>query len=164
MISPSQLKIGIACAAYYSEKWLRAEVIAEPDSDQVKLLFIDFGTIGNVSIKNIRWLLSSLCDIPRLCHRGALDLLRPINNYKIERLVTKTFCEMVGEKSVMAVISHINEVRFQKCSGLYGIFNWFITFQCNTISMILVDTNDPHEDVIINKILLDDVLAVTKRK
>lgn len=93
---------------------MRAEILTNPDENLgLKLLFVDFGTIEYVSIENIRHLKSELCEIPRLCHRGALDFIKPLNDYKMERKIVKIFVEMVTETSLMAVISKIDEVRAQ---------------------------------------------------
>lgn len=115
IVHPSQLQIGNVCAAFFCDKWMRAEVLGEPIDDLVKLLFVDFGTIANVSIQNCRWLLAQFCELPRFSHRGALAFLEPIDNYKIEKAITKTFCKMVRDKSMMGVILKIDEVRIGMC-------------------------------------------------
>lgn len=106
------MQVGDACAAFFAGQWLRAELITQPnDSGRLKLLFVDFGTIAYVPIENVRCLTMDLYEIPRLCHRGVLDFIEPLDDHKSEQKIIKAFCEMVRDKSLMAVISHVNNVR-----------------------------------------------------
>lgn len=99
------------CAAFFADQWLRAEILTSPDENfGVKLLFVDFGTIETVSIDNIHHIKAELCEMPRSCHRGALEFLKPFNDYKLERKIVKKFCELVTDKSLMAIISKVDEV------------------------------------------------------
>lgn len=112
------------CASFVSDRWLRAEVLSPPDeNDRLKLLFVDFGTIDYVPVKNIRYLLSESCEIRRLCHRGILDFVEPVVDYKIELKIIKKFCEMVSNRSLVAVISDVDEVRVHRNDLLWS--NYF---------------------------------------
>ncbi|XP_037047610.1 uncharacterized protein LOC119082251 [Bradysia coprophila] len=136
MIRRSEIQIGHVCAAFYANKWSRAEILSH-DDDRLKLLFVDYGTIDYVSIEDTRYLYADVCEIPRLCHRGALAFLEPLRNNQLEQKIIKIFCEMVADRSLIAVFSSVHE--------------------SDHISMTLVDTSDKKADLIINKSLMESL-------
>lgn len=142
---------------------MRAEIISRPDEDdRLKLFFVDCGTIADVSVEDIRHLDTEYCQIPRLSHRGALESIEPLENYKMERKMINMFCKMVDDSSPMAIVGDIVEVSVSyKAKFCFSFFNRkFLSFlQNGIISMTLVDTSDADEDVIINKILLESLTA-----
>lgn len=78
-----------------------------PDEDErVQVLFVDYGTIDYVPSGRLRYLRKEQCVMPRLCHRGALAFV----NNRSERNVIKQFCGLAGNKTLVAVFSHIDEV------------------------------------------------------
>lgn len=103
------MQIGNVCAAYYADKWSRAEILSQ-DSDRLKLLFVDYGTIDYVPIEQTRHLYAQLCEPSRLCHRGSLSFLKPLWNAQLEKKIVKIFCEMVAGKSLIAVLTDVDEV------------------------------------------------------
>lgn len=122
------------CAASVSDQWLRAEILSPPDEDdRLQLLFVDFGTIDYVPIENIRYLRADLCEISRFCHRGVLDIVGPLNDYKMEKKIIETFCQLVRDKAVMAVVSDVDEVRLH----LDDVFRAFFLLCPFRFSMIL---------------------------
>lgn len=138
---------------------MRAEILTPPDEDdRLQLLFVDFGTIDYVPIENIRYLRWDLCEMSRFCHRGVLDIVVPLNDHKMEQKIIKTFCQLVSDKSVMAVVSDVDEVRLHLndfCRAI--LFTSSFSFQYDSICVTLIDTNSPDDDIIINKILMEMV-------
>lgn len=67
-------------------------------------------------MKKTRYLNADMCEIPRLCHRGALAFVEPLQDDQVEKKVIAKFCELVADKSLMAVFSNVDEV-----SILYGM-------------------------------------------
>lgn len=107
----SEVRIGNVCAAYYAHKWSRAEILSH-DNENLKLLFVDYGTIDHVPIEMTRYLYADACAIPRLCHWGELSFLEPLGNDQLEKRINKLFCEMVADKSLMAVFSKVDKVSY----------------------------------------------------
>ncbi|KAJ6638353.1 Tudor domain-containing protein 5 [Pseudolycoriella hygida] len=134
-IKDCHMIVGHVCAAFVDDKWFRAEILTRPDEDdQVQLLFVDYGTIDYVSVEHIRHLSSELCSMPRLAHRGVLDFVK-LTSCDSEKI--NKFCDMIRNRSLMALISVIND-------------------NDKAISMTLVDTNSD-EDIIINKVLMEEL-------
>ena len=47
----------VCCSLYFEDqKWHRAKIIGDLETESVKVCFVDFGTIGKVSIENLRYL------------------------------------------------------------------------------------------------------------
>lgn len=107
LIEKPHIKKGYACAAMYEKIWHRAEIIEEPKRESVKVFFVDYGTIGEVAIKDLRYLLDTFCSIPKLCYRGTLDFVKPIN-CRWDTEATSFFISLIEDVKLVAGVSEID--------------------------------------------------------
>lgn len=107
LIKEEHLRRGYACAALYCNIWHRGEIQGQPKDGKVAIFFVDYGTVDQVYIDEIRYLLVSFCYTPKLCHRGTLDFVKPINcRWNVE---TTTFLlGLVTDRKLIAGISEID--------------------------------------------------------
>lgn len=79
--SRANIKPGLLVAAQYNGEWHRAEVISVSEcSEKVRVFFLDYGTVANISANSIKYLLRSFLKYPRYALRGCLSNLRPPKN------------------------------------------------------------------------------------
>ncbi|XP_055310115.1 uncharacterized protein LOC129573532 [Sitodiplosis mosellana] len=75
-IPESYLTLGRICAAMYDTQWHRAEIIEVLDIS-LKVLYVDYGTVGEVEKKAVRFLHKRFSQDPIYAHRGCLDKCKP---------------------------------------------------------------------------------------
>lgn len=81
-LSDSNIKVGLLVACYLPQykAWNRAKVLKPLDANHmVRLLFVDFGTVGQVHIKHTKYLLPEFLTYPRFSHKGRLLNIKPPN-------------------------------------------------------------------------------------
>lgn len=77
LIKPEYMMKGYACAALYDNVWHRGEITGPVKDGKVGIFFVDYGTVDQVEIGSVRYLLNSFCALPKLCHHGMLDFIKP---------------------------------------------------------------------------------------
>lgn len=107
MIKKSHIQKGYACAALYENIWHRAEILEKPQRETVKVFFVDYGTIDRVAITDIRYLLDTFSIIPKLCHRGTLDFVKPIN-HRWDNNATSFFLSLIQDRKLVTGVSEID--------------------------------------------------------
>jgi hypothetical protein len=92
--------VGMRIIAFTCGEWDRAEVISKPNANGLlKLFFIDFGTTGNVEIKNCKMLVEEYAVIPKQAIRGGLYGIKPVRNCRLWSLcITQNFIERIRNK------------------------------------------------------------------
>lgn len=122
IISEKNIQPGLLVACYLEEftDWHRAMVINRIDEKgNVRLFFLDYGTVGFVKLRNIKYLFKTFLKYPRMAHRGRFHNLKPptnpiawseedvnefiikIANEKFKAVVLKTDEEQVHEIDIM---------------------------------------------------------------
>lgn len=77
-ISDPNIKQGLLIAALYAKKWYRASVVNPVnDKGEVRVFYVDYGTVDVVSKHCIKLLYKKYLDTPRLSYRGRLVNLKP---------------------------------------------------------------------------------------
>lgn len=114
VISDENIKPGllVVCFLKYFKKWHRAIVIKPPDvNGKVRLNFIDYGTVANVSKTKVKFMFEKFLRYPRMASRGRLVNLKP--PYQ-ERMWTdkqvRAFIEKICNKELKAQIVRRDEV------------------------------------------------------
>ncbi|XP_037028541.1 uncharacterized protein LOC119068840 isoform X2 [Bradysia coprophila] len=137
LIKQEHMQNGYACAALYAKFWHRGEIIGQVEDGKVSVFFVDYGTVDQVAIGGIRYLLNSFCVQPKLCHRGTLDYIKPRNlsqRWTVD--ATSFLISLVENKKLTAGITDIdrknNSVRMYiidteaninvNCSLVYEMF------------------------------------------
>lgn len=112
LIQKRHMRKGYACAALYDKIWHRGVIQDQPKDGSVKIFFVDYGTVDQVSIDDIRYLLNSFCNTPKLCYRGTLDFIKPLD-YRWDIEATYFFHGLVENKKLIAGVSEVDrEVSF----------------------------------------------------
>ena len=101
------MRTGYACAAMYQNIWHRGEIQEKPKDEKVKIYFVDYGTIDDIPITDVRYLLANFCHTPKLCHRGTLDFVKPIR-YSWNNEATFFFINLVRNKKLIGGVSEID--------------------------------------------------------
>uniref|UniRef100_A0A182W7I2 HTH OST-type domain-containing protein n=1 Tax=Anopheles minimus TaxID=112268 RepID=A0A182W7I2_9DIPT len=79
LVPETMVQVGLYCAAKYYDRWYRAQVMGPLNYQRVLLLYIDYGYLRYVPLKEIRFLTRELASIPRQAIRVALKYLKPTN-------------------------------------------------------------------------------------
>lgn len=113
-ISDINVKPGLLIACYLKEykKWHRALVINPVDSnDMVRMIMFDYGTVGLIHKKNIKFLFASFLKYPRFSLRGRFVNLKPPNlERQWEEKEVEKMLMFVGNRELKAVVQRFDEV------------------------------------------------------
>lgn len=78
-LTQKNLLKGLYVAALFSKLWHRGFVIKVwPQVNMARILFVDFGTVDDIPIDNIRFMIDSFLTLPATAHRGVLSHVQPI--------------------------------------------------------------------------------------
>ncbi|CRK95022.1 CLUMA_CG008508, isoform A [Clunio marinus] len=116
-LSSYQIKIGMRVAVNVFSEWNRAEVISEvnPNTKDVRLFFIDYGTTGFVPYNCCKILFENFSALPRKSYRGAVYGIRPKGNKRLWNLsITDEFVKYIRNK-----IHHIEIVNYHEQEDFY---------------------------------------------
>ncbi|XP_039956448.1 uncharacterized protein LOC120772104 [Bactrocera tryoni] len=102
-VSPGQV-----CAALYKGLWHRAEILTSVIGNKAKVFFVDYGTVSNVPVSNIKFLLTSFARLPKQAIRGSLSHICP-NNYHWSPESIQYFLSLSSELMLYGQVSEINE-------------------------------------------------------
>lgn len=117
------------------EHWHRAKILEiYLDSHEVKILYIDYGTVMKVSINQIKYLRKEFANVPSMAYRGCLSKIVPIRT-RFSVSATNCFYSKVSEKLLAGQASYID-------------------FEEQIVYMILTDTTT-EKDFCINNHLYD---------
>ncbi|XP_061402639.1 tudor domain-containing protein 5 [Musca vetustissima] len=113
-MTPQELRIPIAClnpgqfcAAAFNEMWHRAEIVAAPVNNKIKVSFIDYGTVCDVDICDIKYLGQCFSQLPAQALRGSLSNIKP-RGLHWSHEATIHFLSLVSEKMLYAKITEID--------------------------------------------------------
>jgi hypothetical protein len=97
-------------------QWERATVMSKvrPESNTVKVFFVDFGTVGNVDIKYCRKLMNEWKNYSRLAYRGCLAGIKPNDGKLLWDFSTiyKFIEAMKDEKVTMTILNYDHKVNY----------------------------------------------------
>ncbi|XP_053666053.1 uncharacterized protein LOC128715195 [Anopheles marshallii] len=79
LIPEKMIEVGLYCAAQYHGQWYRAQVMGPVNFQRALLLYIDYGYLRYVPLKEMRFLARELAFIPPQTIRVALKYLKPSN-------------------------------------------------------------------------------------
>lgn len=122
----------VACYVALYLKWHRAMVINPIDSEgYVRLLFIDYGTVGNVHSTNVKYLFAKYLKYPKMALRGRLHNLKPPNNQSAwsEEDVVKVLVKVGNEELKATVLKTDKELQVHELEITWGVQNlrdWMI--------------------------------------
>ncbi|XP_055917931.1 tudor domain-containing protein 5 [Eupeodes corollae] len=134
LIPKSCITPGQVCVALYNDMWHRAEILSTVTKNNVKVLFVDYGTVSKVEICHIKYLQNRFAETPAQAIRGSLSHIKPISQVWHKRAIQE-FLSLVAEIFLYAQIVEIDENE-------------------STVYMVLCDTNSG-QTIQINKLLVD---------
>lgn len=79
LIPEGMVEVGLYCAAKYHGRWYRAQVMGPVNYQRALLMYIDYGYLRYVPLKEVRFLTRELAAIPRQAIRVGLKYLKPSN-------------------------------------------------------------------------------------
>lgn len=134
-ISDCNITPGLLVACYLKEydKWHRALVINQiDDKDRVRMLMVDYGTVGKVHKRRIKFLFKSYLRYPRYSLRGRLVNIKPPNKERMwaEKEVD-SFLAFVGGRELNATVKRYDE--------RYSIYELDITVKSHRVNQSLND-------------------------
>ncbi|XP_073846467.1 tejas isoform X2 [Musca autumnalis] len=113
-MEPSELRIpivclnpGQVCAAAFNEMWHRAEIVAPPVKNKIKVSFIDYGTVSDVDICDVKYLGTCFSQLPAQALRGCLSNIKP-RGLHWSHEATMHFLSLVSERMLYAKITEID--------------------------------------------------------
>lgn len=101
--------VGGACVVFHKRKWLRAEFIERPVNGEIKVCFVDYGTIDVVATSECLYINHHFSSIPKWCYAGALEFIEPIDDRNIEVKLTHHFCNMVKNKPLVGFMKTVDQ-------------------------------------------------------
>uniref|UniRef100_A0A1I8NSS4 HTH OST-type domain-containing protein n=1 Tax=Stomoxys calcitrans TaxID=35570 RepID=A0A1I8NSS4_STOCA len=145
-LNQNELRIPIAClnpgqicAALFNGMWHRGEIVAPPVNNTVKVSFVDYGTVCEVDICDVKYLCTCFSQLPAQALRGCLSHIIP-RGLHWSHEATLYFLSMVSELMIYAKITEIDK-------------------ENSVFYMVLCDTNK--EEVLqINKALVEKKYAL----
>lgn len=139
LISDSNIKPGllVVCFIEEFEKWHRGLVINSVNSkEEVRLVIIDYGTVGMFHKSKIKFMFEKYLDYPRYSHRGRLVNLKPPNRERMwsEKEIEK-FLWLISNKKLDAEIKSFDEnemiyeldVSFTRKNANCNLKEWLIS-------------------------------------
>lgn len=110
-IHPLNCIVDHLCMALYDKQWYRAKIIERSNDDtEVKVLYVDFGTIVQIPMANVKYMRVEFTQLPTQACRGCLDFIRPMRTHWL-RSATLYFLNLLNDEPVYAKVTSIdNEV------------------------------------------------------
>lgn len=138
VISDKNIVQGLLIACYYpcSREWSRAQIINPPNQEgNVRLIFVDYGTVGTFSKKAIKYLFERYLVYPRFANRGSLsDLIPNGEDFSWSVVQVDKFLSKFSDKKLKAKVlrkveadnSYELDVEQVKESGNTNLRDWIL--------------------------------------
>ena len=107
-VSKEELMEGLYAAVLYKNLWHRGFILKVWPNNEVRVLYVDFGTVEDVSVNHIRFLPEDFLALPATANRGILSHIQP-NHGTWSEEATKFFVKNVDMKRVKAKIFKRND-------------------------------------------------------
>lgn len=105
-IHPVNCSNDMLCMALYQNVWHRGKILCKLDG-KCKVYFIDYGTVSEVDIKDIKYMKNDFLDAKCQCFHGCLDFVRP-TLYHWQQPSNKCFLSMVKDQMLYAKVTEID--------------------------------------------------------
>lgn len=107
-IRPEHCSVGLICAAQYCKQWHRARILEIfLDSKEVKLLYIDYGTVMRIAINELKYLRKDFANVPTMAYRGCLSKIKPLKT-RFDSAATNCFHSKISDKLLVGQASYID--------------------------------------------------------
>ena len=140
LISDSNIKPGLLVACYLPEfkKWHRALVINPVDeTNRVRMNMFDYGTIGMVNKKHIKFLFKSYLQYPRYALRGRFVNLKPFGERIWSENKVEKFLNLIGNRELKGFVKRFDEresiyeldITLKTGDNEFNVQDWLIKHQ-----------------------------------
>jgi hypothetical protein len=107
-ISVQDLQRGLYVAAVYEGMWHRG-MIVKKDSNFARICYVDFGTVYDISHKDLCYLREDFLTLPSIARRGVLAYVQPMENDEWSRDAITFFENNIKEKKIeVKIFKHIS--------------------------------------------------------
>jgi Tudor domain len=107
-VEPKTLVKELYVAALYDKLWHRGLILSVLRFGKVRIFFLDFGTVTDVAICELRYLLEDFIELPAVAKRGVLSYVQPLEKKWSEEAI-KVFKKNSINKKVNAKIFQQNQ-------------------------------------------------------
>ncbi|XP_055643324.1 tudor domain-containing protein 5-like [Toxorhynchites rutilus septentrionalis] len=129
-IKAANAVVGLFCAAKYNGLWHRAKIVEAYLQTKVKVFYIDYGTVSEVELKDIKFLAKCFAQLPAQAMRASLAYVKPAA-HRWTRNASLSLLALVYEKLLYAYIVDVDR-------------------KDNVIDVVLIDTSGT-QDIIVNQ-------------
>lgn len=121
---------GLYCVAKYLGLWHRAKLVSEFTHNKVKVFYIDYGTVAELELKDVKYMAKCFAKMPAQAMRASLAYIKPVN-HRWTRDAAWSMLSLVYEKILYAYVVDIDRKE-------------------NVIDIVLIDTSGA-QDVNVNQ-------------
>ncbi|XP_055542019.1 tudor domain-containing protein 5-like [Wyeomyia smithii] len=129
-MQPSNVVVGMYCVAKFLGLWHRARIVSEYAHNHVKLFYIDYGTVAELELKDIKYMAKCFASLPAQAMRASLAYVKPVN-HRWSRDASWSLLSLVYEKILYAYIVDVDR-------------------KTNVVDVVLIDTSGP-QDIVVNQ-------------
>ncbi|XP_058445624.1 tudor domain-containing protein 5 [Malaya genurostris] len=129
-VRPSNVVVGFYCVAKFLGLWHRAKIVSEYTHNRVKVFYIDYGTVAELELKDVKFMAKCFSSLPAQAMRASLAYIKPVN-HRWTRDAAWSLLSLVYEKILYAYIIDVDSKQ-------------------NSVDVVLLDTSSP-QDVVINQ-------------
>lgn len=107
-IAQNNVHEGLLIAVRYFEIWHRSKIIKKLSDDWVRVFYVDFGTVEDVNLESIRFLMEEFVELPVVTRRGVLSHVNPPKEVWSQKAI-KFFKDQVMKKKIETKVFMRNE-------------------------------------------------------
>ncbi|XP_053692009.1 uncharacterized protein LOC128740491 [Sabethes cyaneus] len=129
-MAASNVVVGMYCVAKFLGLWHRARIVTEYAHNRVKVFYIDYGTVAELELKDIKYMAKCFATLPAQAMRASLAYVKPVN-HKWTRDSSWSLLSLVYEKILYAYVVDVDRAS-------------------NVVDVVLIDTSG-QQDCVINQ-------------
>lgn len=105
----SNVVVGMYCVAKFLGLWHRARIVSEYTHNRVKVFYIDYGTVAELELKDIKYMAKCFATLPAQAMRASLAYVKPVN-HKWTRDASWSLLSLVYEKILYAYVVDVDRM------------------------------------------------------
>ncbi|XP_062707520.1 uncharacterized protein LOC115263988 isoform X1 [Aedes albopictus] len=129
-LTPSSVAVGLYCVAKFSNMWHRAKIVSDLMHNKVKVFYIDYGTVSEVELKEVKFMAKCFSSMPAQAMRASLAYVKPVG-HRWTRDASWSLLSLVYEKILYAYVVDVDREE-------------------NFLDVVLIDTTG-NKDNIVNQ-------------
>lgn len=121
-------RVGFYCMAKYHGQWHRAQIVSEYEHNKLKVFYIDYGTVAQVELRDLKYMAKIFADVPAQAMRASMAYIKPVN-HRWTRDASWALLSLVYEKLLYAYVVDVDRLD-------------------NVLHVVLINTNGPQDNII----------------